>query len=149
MIPMCRSVCLFVALFCLQLPVWSAITVQPWVPAYAGVDYASGEADSNEPRMQKVFAYRIELQHPAIEMFSTPAGGPYETIGQTTTTFVSAYGVKIGINANFFSPVSVTLLCPSIESITGLFVPTTSPDQPVKTNPGSGSAVSVTVEFGS
>ncbi len=86
----------------------SAITIQPWVPVFKGIEYASGEADTNEVRLQKAFAFRIDLLDPAVEMFSTPAGGPFETIGQTTTTFVNSYGVKVGVNANFFSPVSTT-----------------------------------------
>jgi len=42
-----------------------------------------------------------------VEFFSTPSNGTndLETFGQTTTTFVDSYGVALGINANFFSPV--------------------------------------------
>ncbi len=86
----------------------AAIITNGWVPVFKGVDYTTAEADANEPRQHKVFAFRVDRQEPTIEFFSTPAGGPMETIGQTTTTFVNTYGVSFGINANFFSPVSTT-----------------------------------------
>ena len=84
----------------------AAIITNAWVPMFKGVDYTAAEADASEPRQQKVFAFRVDRQEPTLEFFSTPAGGPMETIGQTTTTFVNTYGVSFGINANFFSPVS-------------------------------------------
>ncbi len=75
---------------------------------YRGIEFAAGEADASEVRQHKVFALRVDLSDPTVEFFSTPAGGepPWETIGQTTTTFVQTYGVSVGVNANFFSPVS-------------------------------------------
>lgn len=84
----------------------AAIITNAWVPAFKGVDFTTGEADAAEPRRHKVFAFRVDRQEPSVEFFSTPSGGPMETIGQTTTTFVNTYGVSVGINANFFSPVS-------------------------------------------
>jgi exopolysaccharide biosynthesis protein len=87
----------------------AAIITNAWVPVFKGVDYTTGEADTNEVRLQKVFAFRLDLQEPTIEFFSTPANGTngaLETYGQTTTTFVNTYGASLGINANFFSPVS-------------------------------------------
>jgi hypothetical protein len=92
----------------LALPAPAVITVQPWAPMFKGIDFAPGDADTNEIRLQKVFALRVDLSNTNVEMFSTPSGGtaPFETIGQTTTTFVQTYGVAVGVNANFFSPVS-------------------------------------------
>lgn len=86
----------------------AAITIEPWVPIFRGVEFTRGEADAEEPRMHKVRAVRVDLTEPAIEFFSTPSNGdgPMETYGQTTTTFVQTYGVAVGVNANFFSPVS-------------------------------------------
>ncbi|MGI8964470.1 MAG: immunoglobulin domain-containing protein, partial [Limisphaerales bacterium] len=86
----------------------ATITVRPWVPIFKGIDFASGQADTNEVRLQEVKALRINLTDPTVEFFSTPSNGdaPEETFGQTTTTFVQSYGVKVGVNANFFSPVS-------------------------------------------
>lgn len=55
-----------------------------------------------------MFAFRVDLLEPAVEFFSTPSNGAgaLETFGQTTTTFVNTYAVALGLNANFFSPVS-------------------------------------------
>ncbi len=88
----------------------AAITVDPWVPIFKGIEFARGKADTNEIRLQEVQALRIDLSDPDVELFSTPSNGdaPLETFGQTTSAFVLAYGVKAGVNANFFSPVSTT-----------------------------------------
>ena len=86
----------------------AAIFTNAWVPAFKGVDYTTGQADTNEPRQLKIFAFRVDLLEPTIHFFSTPSNGTnaMETTGQTTTTFVNTYNAAIGINANFFSPVS-------------------------------------------
>jgi exopolysaccharide biosynthesis protein len=86
----------------------ATITLDPWSPLYRGIDFASGQADTNEVRQQKVFALRVDLADPTVEFFSTPSNGAgdLETFGQTTTTFVNTYRVAVGVNANFFSPVS-------------------------------------------
>ena len=86
----------------------ATITVNPWVPVFKGVDYTTGQADTNEARLQKVFAFRIDLQEATVQFYSTPANGTndLETDGQTTTTFVNTYNPSFAINANFFSPVS-------------------------------------------
>jgi exopolysaccharide biosynthesis protein len=86
----------------------ATIITTPWVPAFKGVDYTTAQADTNEVRQQKVFAFRVDLHEPTLQFFSTPSNGSgaLETFGQTTTTFVNTYGVAVGINANFFSPVT-------------------------------------------
>lgn len=83
-------------------------TTNAWVPAFKGIDYTTGQADTNELHQLKIFAFRVDLLEPTIEFFSTPSNGTnaLETFGQTTTTFVNTYGVAVGINANFFSPVT-------------------------------------------
>lgn len=100
-----------IAVFAALLSAFSsraAIITNAWIPAFKGVDYTTGEADANEVRQQKVFAFRVDLLEPTIQFFSTPSNGATEreTDGQTTTTFVNTYGVSVGINANFFSPVT-------------------------------------------
>ncbi len=88
----------------------AGITIDPWTPIFKGVLFATGQADTNEVRVQKVSAVRIDLWDANVEFFSTPSNGDAlrETYGQTTTAFVNSYGVKLGVNANFFSPVSTT-----------------------------------------
>lgn len=94
----------------LALTAPAGITIQPWAPMFKGIDFTTGEADTNEIRLHKVFALRVDLSDPTVAFFSTPSGStaPFETTGQTTTTFVQTYGVAVGVNANFFSPVSTT-----------------------------------------
>lgn len=86
----------------------ATITISPWVPIFKGVEFATGEADTNEVRLQKVRIVRVDLTEPAVEFVSTPDNGTnaMETFGQTTTTFVNTYKPAVGMNANFFSPVS-------------------------------------------
>src|SRR5437870_4169326 len=105
-----RLIALFCACVGFTVAARATITINPWIPIYRGVDFTTAEADTNEPSLQKVFALRVDLIDPAIEFFSTPSNGsaPLETFGQTTTTFVQSYGVAVGVNANFFSPVNTT-----------------------------------------
>ncbi len=86
----------------------ATIFTNAWVPAFKGVDYTTGQADTNEVRQQKVFAYRLDTQEPSLQFYSTPSNGTnsMETDGQTTTAFVNTYQVSAAVNANFFSPVS-------------------------------------------
>ena len=35
----------------------ASITIQPWTPMFKGIDFTAGEADTNEVRQQKVFAF--------------------------------------------------------------------------------------------
>jgi hypothetical protein len=88
----------------------AAIIIQPWSPIFQGVEFATGTADDTEVRLQQVQALRVDLADPNVEFFSTPSNGdaPMETFGQTTTTFVQTYGLAVGVNANFFSPVNTT-----------------------------------------
>lgn len=90
------------------LSVYGNITVSSWLPIYRGIDFATGTADAEEVRLQKVFTLRVDLNDPTIEFYSTPAmpNGTNETVGQVTTDFVETYGVAVGVNANFFAPVT-------------------------------------------
>ncbi len=91
-------------------PALATITINPWEPLFQGIEFTTGIADTNEVRQQKVFVLRVDLAEPTIQFFSTPSNGdaPLETFGQTTTTFVQTYGVAVGVNAGFFSPVNTT-----------------------------------------
>jgi uncharacterized repeat protein (TIGR02543 family) len=104
----CRSRIQWVALLGLLLTfnARAAFTVSPWVPIFKGVDYATGTADTNEVRLQKVFAIRVDLLDPDVEFFSTPSNGadPLETTSQTTSQFLLSNSLQVAINANFFSP---------------------------------------------
>jgi exopolysaccharide biosynthesis protein len=70
------------------------------------VAFARGEADADEPRMQKVVAVRIDLQAPGIEFLATPDNGkaPRETTSETTSQFLARHHLQVAINANFFDP---------------------------------------------
>jgi len=84
----------------------ATITVGSWTPIYKGVEHATGEADSGEPRLQKVNALRIDLNDPDIEFYTTPSngGGGDETDAQKTSQFLTTNNLQVAINANFFSP---------------------------------------------
>ena len=87
------------------LAVWCAsatITLEPWAPMFRGVDFARGEADANEARLQKVFAMRVDLNDPTVEFFRAPRTVTgEETDGQTDGCVVELWGFG-GVNANFF-----------------------------------------------
>jgi len=89
-------------------PTLATITVNPWELLFQGIEFTTGTADTNEVRQQKVCVLRVDLAEPTLEFFSTPSNGdaPLETFGQTTTAFVQTYGVAVGVNAGFFSPVT-------------------------------------------
>jgi hypothetical protein len=89
-------------------PALAAIVINPWEPIFQGIEFTTGTADTNEVRQQKVFVLRADLTEPTLRFFSTPSNGEaaLETFGQTTTSFVQTYGVAVGVNANFFSPVN-------------------------------------------
>lgn len=93
-------------IFCFSIKVSAAITVGSWTPIYQGIDYAAGQADAAEPRIQKVYAMRIDLTHPDIECYTTPSNGAGadETNAQKCSQFLVGGNLQIAINANFFSP---------------------------------------------
>jgi hypothetical protein len=97
---------LLLAIAGLLVPLHAAIKVEPWVPAFQGVEIASGVADQAEPRLQKAFAVRVDLRAPGIELFSTPSAGlaTKETLSETTSEFLTHHHLQVAINANFFNP---------------------------------------------
>ncbi len=84
----------------------SAINVGDWTTLYQGVEVARGDSDASEPRLQRVFAVRVDLQAPGIELFSTPDNGaaPKETTSETTSEFLTHYKLQVAINGNFYAP---------------------------------------------
>jgi uncharacterized protein YigE (DUF2233 family) len=85
---------------------YAAVNAGAWTPVYQGVEVGHGEADATEPRLQKVFAVRVDLQAPGIELFSTPDNGdaPKQTTSETTGEFLAHYHLQVAINANFYAP---------------------------------------------
>jgi hypothetical protein len=96
------------------------IKVGAWSPIFQGVELARGEADTTEPRLQKVFALRIDLRAPGIELLATPDNGdaPLETTSETTSEFVQRRGVQVAVNASFFAPCCT----PGDKDLTGLAI---------------------------
>jgi uncharacterized protein YigE (DUF2233 family) len=84
----------------------AAIKVDAWTPIFQGVEFARGEADATEPRLQKVFAVRVDLRAAGVELFETPDNGeaPKETTSETTGEFLAHYHLQVAINANFYAP---------------------------------------------
>ncbi|WP_310720047.1 phosphodiester glycosidase family protein [Streptomyces lydicus] len=79
-----------------------------WLPWYQGIDRAVGTSDLAfdtalpVARKQNVNVLRIDLQNSGVSFCTTPAGGMYQTIGDTVTGFLSANPtVMVAINANF------------------------------------------------
>ncbi len=100
------------------VPAGAVVTVGQWSPIYQGVDYATGSADATEPRLQQVQAVRVDLQNPTVGFFSTPkTSQTLDTIGQTTSSFLTQYHTQVAINASFYGPVS---LFPTDIDIVGL-----------------------------
>ena len=85
-------------------PALGEITVGPWELIFEGIQHARGEADSEEPRLQKVNALRVDLNHPNIVLFMTPSNGsdPGETDRQTGREFITTYDVQAAINVHFY-----------------------------------------------
>ena len=56
----------------------------------------------------EAFLNMIHMHYGEKPATAEPSNGdaPRETFGQTTTTFVQKYGVAVGVNAGFFSPVN-------------------------------------------
>ena len=96
------SLSLFVLFAALQAR--AGMKLEPWTPLFDGVELTRGTTD--EPRLQKIAAVRIDLQAPGIEFLATPDNGtaPKETTSQTTSEFLLRHHLQVAINANFFAP---------------------------------------------
>ena len=127
-------------LFATWRPACAAITVGAWTPVFQGVEFARGEADDSEPRLQRVGAVRVDLRAPGIELFSTPPGGaaPMETTSETTGEFLAHYRLQVAINANFYAPCCT----PGDKDLLGLAMSRgTVVSPPVSTGTGSAALV--------
>lgn len=73
-----------------------------FVRIFKGIEYATGSEE--QPRLQKAFAFKVDLKNPAIKMLSTPGNGAAsgETNLQTTSSFLNTQYLKAAINTNFF-----------------------------------------------
>lgn len=96
------SLC-FVVLFT-ALEARAGLKLEAWTPLFDGVELTRGTTD--EPRLQKIAAVRIDLKAPGIEFLVTPDNGqaPKETNSQTTSEFLLGHHLQVAINANFFAP---------------------------------------------
>lgn len=88
------------------MPARGAIRVEAWTPIFQGVEFARGEANEAEPRLQKAAAIRVDLRAEGIEFFSSPrsAEPPKETTSETTSEFLQHYHLQVAMNANFYAP---------------------------------------------
>jgi hypothetical protein len=89
---------------------FAATIVGPWVPKFKGIDFSvsTNTPGGDFPRLQVVYAFRVDLTDPDIKLFTTPRRSPYvegsqEVGGLTVSDFVKTYGVQAAINANFFN----------------------------------------------
>jgi exopolysaccharide biosynthesis protein len=79
-------------------------------PLYVGVDYAMAKVPSNSdgttgaPLTSRAYVVRVNLRAPGISFTATPQSGSLETTSETTSQFVARMHVRVGVNANFFSP---------------------------------------------
>ncbi|MBA4146601.1 MAG: phosphodiester glycosidase family protein [Verrucomicrobia bacterium] len=55
---------------------------------------------------KKSTCFKIDVQAPGLEVFTTPSNGAalLETAGQTTSGFLISENLQVAVNANFFSP---------------------------------------------
>ncbi len=77
------------------------LTVNPWQPIFKGIEHATGETD--EPRLQKVNAVRIDLHDPDIILTTTADNwlAPGDTTRQTGPDFMDEYGTQVAINGQY------------------------------------------------
>jgi exopolysaccharide biosynthesis protein len=77
------------------------LTVGEWQPLFKGVNHATGETD--EPRLQKVNAIRVDLQDPDIQLITTPGNGalPGDTTRQTASSYIAQTDVQVAINGQY------------------------------------------------
>ncbi len=82
------------------------IKIGKWKTLFPAIQHATGEADKDEPRLQKVNALKIDTHCRGIRFYTTPSNGPLpkETISQTTGDFLLEHKLQVAINANFFRP---------------------------------------------
>ncbi|MDR1270065.1 MAG: phosphodiester glycosidase family protein [Planctomycetaceae bacterium] len=98
-----------------------------WTPIFKGVEKA--QTSSTQPRLQQVFAIRIDTNTKGISFFTTPkANENYqtdkkETVRQQTSEFLKEYHLQVAVNANFFSvPAGEQYSLPGIANVGGLAI---------------------------
>jgi hypothetical protein len=76
-----------------------------WTPVFEGIQYRQLIQGEDEPL--RAHALRVDLKHPDIRFFVTPANGDRakDTDGMKTTTFLKKYGCQVAINASPYAPV--------------------------------------------
>ncbi len=104
---------LAVGMLCLAAA-WGAradITFDPWVPIFKGIEEANGKMTpvNGDPKLQAVYALRIDLQDPDIRLLATPPSTNFvpnveETKGQTVSAFMEEHKLQAAINANVYFP---------------------------------------------
>ncbi len=75
------------------------VTLGPLTPIYQGVNYETATVGGSQ-----AYAVSVDLTAPGIGLTTTPPGGTLETVGQTTSQFLTSSGTQVAINANFFAP---------------------------------------------
>ncbi|MDR3199761.1 MAG: phosphodiester glycosidase family protein [Planctomycetaceae bacterium] len=102
-----------------KTPVWSSV--------FKGVEKT--QAVSTQPRLQQVFAVRIDTQSKGIAFFTTPKTNENyqtdkkETVRQRTNEFLKEHQLQVAVNANFFSvPAGEKYSLPGIADVSGLAV---------------------------
>src|SRR5256714_10654042 len=130
------------------LSVQASTVLGPWVPVFKGIDHAVGSNapdGGGMPNLQVVHALRIDLSDPDIQLFSTPRISNYgadsrETGGLTVSGFLSANGLQVAINANFFNPQDYYLPAGTPMDVAGLSI---SQGQVVSAQEGPSDAASI------
>jgi hypothetical protein len=125
---------LLVAVVMFDAPARAEITVGAWEQIFNGIDYATGYADSAEPRLQRVNCLRIDLTNSYIRFFATPHSGGNETVTQKTGDFLTQYDLQVAINANFFAPFNSSASIPYETNPSGALVSQGSVVSPSQSN---------------
>ena len=76
-----------------------------WTPVFEGIQYKQLVRGGAEPL--RAHALQVDLKHPDIRFFVTPANGERakDTDGMKTSTFLKRYGCQVAINASPYAPV--------------------------------------------
>lgn len=89
-------------------PVLAPRPAEPaWRPFFDGIDLAAARSDS--PRLQRVYAARVDLEKEGVGFFASPktnenyATDKKETVREQTNVFLRSHGLQLAVNANFFN----------------------------------------------
>lgn len=97
-----------------------------WTPAYEGIDVASW-IEYDDP-LQRIFAARLDMKAPGVALKTSEPNKNFEpetreTWRQTTPEYLLDSGVKIAVNANFYTPFNAdTIGNPGDSNVCGLAV---------------------------